>query len=126
MMHKEVTMLDRLQKIDQDTNDLIEEVQKFLFSVGVRTSKERAWAIFKACYKIPFEMLITRNNTIEYQGQGVHLSSRHNKQRLVIKDIGKFEIKGVSMKKDIAKTAVVKFIPSYDIKNLVAAKVEVI
>jgi hypothetical protein len=118
-------MLKRLQKVDQDTNDLIAEIQKFLFSVGVRTSKERAWEIFKACYKIPFEMLIERNDTIEYQGQGVHLSSRHDKQRLVIKDIGKFELKGVSMKKDAKKTAAVKFVPSYDIKNM-AAKVKVI
>ena len=61
-------MLKRLQKVDQDTNDLIAEIQKFLFSVGVRTSKERAWEIFKACYKIPFEMLIEKGG--ESQGRG--------------------------------------------------------
>lgn len=118
-------MLDRLQKKDIDTNALIDEVQKFLFSVGVRTSKERAWEIFKTCFKLPFELLISRNEKIEYQGQGVHLSSRHNVQRLIIKSIGKFELKGVSSKNTVNKKAVVKFVPSKDIKNL-AAKVEVI
>ena len=35
-------MLNRLQKVDKDTNELIDAVKDFLFSVGVRTSRERA------------------------------------------------------------------------------------
>lgn len=116
-------MLNRLQKVDKDTNELIDAVKDFLFSVGVRTSRERAWEIFKEVYKIPFRILIERNDEIKYQGQGTHLSSKHGSQLLVIHDIGRFELKGIA--KGPSKKAVVKYVPSQDIKNL-AAKIRVI
>lgn len=116
-------MLDRLQKVDKDTNELIDAVKDFLFSVGVRTSRERAWEIFKEVYKIPFRMLIERNDEIKYQGQGTHLSSKHGAQLLVVHDIGRFELKGIA--KGPSKKAVVKYVPSQDIKNL-AARIKVI
>lgn len=116
-------MLNRLQKVDKDTNELIDAVKDFLFSVGVRTSRERAWEIFKEVYKIPFRILIERNDEIKYQGQGTHLSSKHGSQLLVVHDIGRFELKGIA--KGSSKKAVVKYVPSQDIKNL-AAKIRVI
>ena len=44
-------------------------------------------------------MLVERNQTIKYQGAGAHISHKHDSQLLVIKNIGRFEIKGVSSKK---------------------------
>lgn len=118
-------ILDRLQKVDKDTLEVIDIVTDTLFRLGVRTSKERAWEIFKQLNKIPFEFLIDRNKEIEYQGQGVHLSSKHAKQRLVIKDIGKYEVKAVSARKSLDRKAVIKFTPSEDIKNYALENIKV-
>lgn len=118
-------MLDKLQKVDKDTNELINAVQKYLFSVGIRTSKERAWDILQTMYKIPFEMLIKRNSVIKYQGQGAHISSKHGAQLMVIKNIGRFEVKGIVNTKTKTKRAKVKYTPSADIQNL-ANSIEVI
>lgn len=118
-------MLDKLQKVDKDTIELIDRFRDYLFSIGIRTSRERAWAIFQTAYKLPFEMIIKRNKKIKYQGQGVHISSKHGKQQMVIKDVGKFIVQGVSSKKSGTKKAAVKFTPSEDIKQL-AAEIEVI
>jgi len=109
-------MLSRLQKADKDTNELIDSVRDYLFSVGVRTSRERAWDIFQNVHRIPYKLLVSRNKEIPYQGQGKHISHKHGDQLLVIKNIGKFELKGVSMKKDQQKKATIKFSPSAEIK----------
>jgi len=119
-------MLSRLQKVDKDTNDLIEMVKDYLFSVGVRTSKERAWDIFQAIHQLPYKFLVERNNEIKYQGQGQHITHKHGNQLLTIKNIGKFELKGVSVKKDKAKKASIKFTPSKEIKRLVEESIKVI
>jgi len=111
-------MLDKLQKADDDTNELIDEVQKYLFSIGIRTSKERAWDIFQTVHQLPYKVLIEKNPTIKYQGVGAHISHKHGSQLLVIKHLGKFEMKGVSSKKDQKKTASIKFSPSNEIKRL--------
>jgi hypothetical protein len=118
-------MLNKLQKADKDTNDLIDQVRDYLFSIGIRTSRERAWDIFQNVHQLPYKMLIERNPTIKYQGVGNHISHKHGDQMLVIKHLGRFEIKGVSSKKDQKKTAAIKFAPSNEIKKLVQ-KVEVI
>lgn len=119
-------ILDKLQKVDEETLDIVGLTQDILFSLGIRTSKERAWEVFKRLNKLPFEYLINRNKKdgIEYQGQGVHLSSKHANQRLVIKEVGQYELKAVSARKSLEKKAVVKFTPSEDIKKL-ALEVEV-
>jgi hypothetical protein len=119
-------MLDRLQKADQETIEFIKLIKQTLFSLGIRTSEERAWEVFKSLNKLPFQVLIDKNKEegIKYQGQGVHLSSKHANQRLVIKDVGQWEIKAVSARKGMARKAVVKFTPSEDIKKL-ALEVEV-
>lgn len=111
-------MLDKLQKVDKDTNDLINEVRKYLFSVGIRTSRERAWDILQTVHQLPYKILIDKNPRIKYQGAGAHISHKHGDQLLAIKHLGKFEIKGVSSKKDKKKTATVKFTPSNEIKKL--------
>jgi hypothetical protein len=118
-------MLNRLQKADKDTNELIDQVQKHLFSIGIRTSRERAWDIFQTIHQLPYRYLIEKNPVIKYQGVGAHISHKHGSQMLVIKHLGKFEIKGVSDKKDKKKKASIKFKPSNDIKKLVET-VEVI
>jgi len=113
-------LLPRLQKSDKDTNELIEEVTKFLFSVGVRTSRERAWAIFEGIHKLPYKLMVKKNPVIKYQGQGNHISSKHGSQLLTIKNVGRFELKGVSSRKDQKKTASITFVPSADIRDLVS------
>ena len=118
-------MLDKLQKADKDTNELIDRVKDYLFSVGIRTSRERAWDILQNVHQIPYKMLIERNPKIEYQGVGAHISHKHGDQLLVVKHLGKFEIKGVGAKRDQKKTAAIKFTPSNDIKKMVE-QVEVI
>ena len=112
-------MLKKLQKADKDTNELIDQVKEYLFSIGIRTSRERAWDIFQKVHQIPYLMLIERNPEIKYQGVGQHISHKHGDQLLVIKDLGKFEIKGVSMRRNDKKRAAVKFTPSAEIKALV-------
>lgn len=112
-------MLTRLQKTDKDTNELIDIVKDYLFSVGVRTSRERAWEIFKAIHKLPYKIMVEKNPVIKYQGQGRHISSKHGDQLLSIKDVGRFELMGVSSKKGQQKRAAIKFTPSNDIKELI-------
>jgi len=111
-------MLTKLQKADKDTNKLIDEYKDFLFSIGIRTSRERAWEIFQQAHKLPYTMLIKANPEISYQGAGRHITHSQGNQLLVIKNIGKFEIKGVSDKKDNEKSAAIKFIPSNDVKAM--------
>lgn len=111
-------MLKKLQKVDADTNELINQYRQFLFDNGIRTSKERAWELFQHAHKLPYLMLIEANPKITYQGVGAHISHKHGKQLLVIKNVGKFEIKGVSNKKSNSKSAAIKFQPSNDIKKL--------
>lgn len=118
-------MLNKLQKIDKDTNDLIESFRDYLFSVGVRTSKERAWDILQQSYKLPFEFLISKNQSIKYQGAGKHISHKHDNQLMVIRNLGKFEVKGVVNKATGTKSATIKFTPSNDIKEL-TKKIEVL
>ena len=117
-------MLSKLQKIDKDTNDLIEQYRQYLMSVGIRTSKERAWDILQQAYKLPFEFLVSKNQSIKYQGAGAHISHKHNNQLMVIKNLGKFEVKGIVNKATGTKRATVKFTPSNDIKEL-TNKIEV-
>lgn len=112
-------ILNRLQKTDDDTNKLIDMVKDYLFSVGIRTSRERAWDIFQNVFKIPYKLVVDRNPEIDYQGQGRHISSKHGAQLLVVKDIGRFELKGVSSHKNQKKTASITFVPSADIRALV-------
>ena len=111
-------MLKRLQKKDEKTNELIERVRKYLFSVGVRTSKERAWDIFQNVFTIPFEYMAEKNPKIKYQGSGVQISKKHGDQLLVVKGIGRFEVQGVSVKKDRSKKAAIKFKPAQEIRSL--------
>lgn len=117
-------MLSKLQKVDKDTNELIEEFRKYLFSIGIRTSSERAWDILQKAYKVPFEFLIEKNDTIKYQGAGAHISHKHGDQLLVVKNLGKFEVKGIVNKTTGTKRATVKFSPSADIREL-AEKIKV-
>jgi hypothetical protein len=117
-------MLNKLQKADKDTNDLIDMVKNYLFSVGIRTSRERAWDVFQAIHKLPYKLIANRNPSIVYQGQGQHILAKHGNQLLVIKEVGRFELKGVSSKKGQPKHAAVKFIPSADIQKLIG-KIEV-
>ena len=119
-------MLKKLQKTDKDTKELIKEVQKYLFSVGIRTSKERAWDIFQNVFKIPYMMMLERNDKIPYQGAGRHITHNHGEQLLTVKNIGKFELKGVSDKKSKSKRASIRFVPSYEIKRLIEESVEVL
>ena len=119
--------LSKLQKSDKDTNELIDKVREYLFSIGIRTSRERAWDIFQAIHKMPYEILITKNKVIKYQGQGQHISHKNQpSQVLTIKDIGKFEIKAVSSTKSKPKRASIKFVASKDIQKMLDEKVEVI
>jgi hypothetical protein len=118
-------MLDKLQKADKDTNELIDKVKAYLFSIGIRTTRERAWDIFQTIHQMPYKELIEKNPIIKYQGAGAHIGHKHGSQILVIKNLGRFEIKGVSSKKDKKKTATIKFMPSYEVRDLVK-KVEVI
>ena len=48
-------MLDRLQKADQETIEFIKLIKQTLFSLGIRTSEERAWEVFKSLNKLPFQ-----------------------------------------------------------------------
>lgn len=113
--------LDKLQKSDTDTLELIEAFTDYLFSIGVRTDKERAWAIFQTAFKLPYDLLAKRNNEITYQGQGVHLThKKFGNQILTIKDLGRFEIK--ANKNGRVK---VNFTPSKDVFNYLEEKVKV-
>jgi len=118
-------MTKKLQKADKDTNALIDTMQAFLLEYfrkkgirGLNITREFAWEVFHTAHKLPYVLLINRNPQITYQGVGQHISSKHGSQQLVIKDIGKFEIQGVSMKRDDSKHASIKFRPSKDIHRL--------
>lgn len=119
-------MLTRLQKVDKDTNELIEMVKDYLFSVGIRTSKERAWDIFQKVHQLPYKFMIERNKEIRYQGQGMHITHKHGNQLLTIKNIGRFELKGVSVRKNSAKKATIKFSPSKEIRRLIEDNIKVV
>jgi len=117
-------MLDILQKSDKDTNELIDKVKDYLFSVGIRTTRERAWDILQNVHQLPYKMLIEKNPEIKYQGQGQHIiQSKHGSQVLVIRHLGRFELKGVGRKE--SKKAAVKFVPSKALKNKIEESVKV-
>lgn len=114
-------MLKSLQKSDKDTNELIDRVKEYLFSIGIRTTRERAWEILQKVNHLPYEMLLEKNPEITYQGPGRHVrQSTHEGQVFVIKDLGRYELKGLAKGK-----AVIKFIPSHTLKNKVAESVKV-
>lgn len=117
--------LGKLQKSDVDTNALIDKVQKFLFSIGIRTSRERAWFVFQQVFRLPYELLMERNEEIAYQGVGKHLTQKeHNDQILTIQNVGRFEIKAVSNKQ--GSKAVMKFKPSKEFDRYVAESIKVV
>lgn len=118
-------MLPRLQKVDKDTNELIDRVKNYLFSIGIRTSRERAWEVFRAIHHMPYELLIEKNPKIKYQGAGQHISHKHGNMLLSIKNVGKFKLQGVSTKQGKKKKAAIKFEPSNEMKNLIE-KIEVV
>lgn len=109
----------KLQKVDDDTNALIDEFRAFLFSIGYRATREKAWAILQKAHKLPYEVLIDKNKGgIEYQGQGRHISSRHGNQLMVIKELGRFEVKAIVDKSSdemFGYNATIKFKPSQDL-----------
>lgn len=117
--------LNKLQKSSEDTKQLIDKVQEFLFSIGIRTSKERAWYIFQQVFKMPYEVLLEKNQKIEYQGAGRNLTHKeHGNQILTINDVGRFELKGISNKQGVK--AVVKFTPSKEVLDYVENNVKVV
>lgn len=125
--------MSKLQKADADTNALIDAMQAFLLDyfrskgiMGLPITREFAWDVFSTVHKLPYALLINRNPVIEYQGPGTHISSKHGSQQLVIKNIGKFELKGVSARKDLKKKPSIKFKPSKDIIQMLEENVEVI
>lgn len=111
-----------LQKIDERTNEIIDLFRDFLFSVGVRTTRERAWVILKKAHRLPFEYLIYLNEDegIEYQGQGVHISAKHGNQLMVIKELGRFEIQSTKQRQ-----ATIKYKPPKDLVAEVKERVKV-
>lgn len=118
-------MATKLQKADSDTNALIDAVQVFLLEYfrkkgikGLNITREFAWEVFQTVHKLPYVLLINRNPEIKYQGVGQHISKKHGSQQLVIKEVGKFELQGVSMKRGQEKRAAIKFRPSKDITKL--------
>ena len=117
----------KLQKIDNDTNAIIDAFQTYLVrDHNLKTvTRDKALQIFQMIHKLPYHVLISRNPEITYQGQGRHLNNKFEKQQLVIKDLGKFELQGVSSKKHLEKTARIKFTPSKDINKLLE-KVKVV
>lgn len=120
-------MLERLQKTDSDTLELISKVKDFLFSINIRIDDERAWEIFRGVFTLPFEMLLARNPEIKYQGPGRHLRlNKHSNQRLVIRGLGKFELKAVSSKRDERKKASIKFTPGEGLRKTIEDRIVVI
>lgn len=109
----------KLQKVDEDTNALIDEFRAFLFSIGYRATREKAWIILQKAHKLPYEVLMDKNKEgIEYQGQGRHISSRHGNQLMVIKELGRFEVKATVDKSSdemFGYNATIKFKPSQDL-----------
>lgn len=115
-------MLKRLKKSDIDTNELIDRVRDYLFSIGIRTSRERAWDILQKVHHLPYEMLIEKNPEIKYQGPGRHIRiSTHENQVFHIRELGRYELKGFSTGK-----AAIKFTPAEAVKKKVSEEVKVI
>lgn len=103
-------MRQPLQKIDDDTNKLIDLFKDFLHSNGIRTTRERAWIILQKAHRLPFEYLIEKNTDgIEYQGAGQHISSKHGNQLMVVKELGRFEVKAVSDRKSRSRKATIRY-----------------
>lgn len=117
-----------VQKIDERTNEIIELFTQFLFSVGVRTSKQRAWEILKKAHRLPFEYLIALNEDdgIEYQGQGKHLSAKHGNQLMVIRELGRFELKAVSDRRSREKRPTIKYIVPKDLLAETRERIKVV
>lgn len=114
-----------LQKIDEATNNLINEYQAFLFSMGIRISRERVWQVLEKAYKLPYEVLIDLNKDgIIDQGQGRHISSKHGNQLMVIKGLGRFEVKAIGPQDN--RGASIKFKPSQDMDREVREQIPVI
>lgn len=116
-----------LQKVDERTNEVIDLFTKFLFSVGIRTTKERAWVILKKAQRLPFEYLIALNEEegIEYQGAGKHISAKHGNQLMTIRELGRYELKAVSSKKDDKKTATIRYVLPTDLQQEIMDKIKV-
>ena len=119
-------MLAKLQTKDTRSNELIDKVTAYLFSVGIRTTRERAWDIIQNVHRIPYEMLVELNPVIKYQGQGTHISRKHGNQLLSIRNLGNFELKGVSNKKGMAKKASIRFRPSKTLRRYIEENIEVV
>ena len=103
-------MRQPLQKIDDDTNKLIDLFKDFLHSNGIRTTRERAWIILQKAHRLPFEYLIEKNTDgIAYQGAGQHISSKHGNQLMVVKELGRFEVKAVSDRKSRNRKATIRY-----------------
>lgn len=117
----------KTQRKDTRTRYFIKKFRAFLLSKHLRVDEDRAWEILYASYSIPFEYLVEKNPKIEYQGKGVHLSSKHKNQILHIYGLGTFEVKAVSPRRSKkGKRAVIKFSPSKRFQDYVEANVEVI
>ena len=110
-------MKKRIFKIDTDTVELIEEVRRYLFSIGIRTSRERAWDIFKSVFQIPFNMLIEKNPKLEYSRR----PARNSSQVLSVRDLGRFVLKA-----NVSGSVGAKFHPSTKLTKRLNAEVEVI
>jgi len=120
-------MLDKLQKIDEDTLELIKRANQLFFRVGIRTDEERTWEIIKELFKLPFKMIIEKNPEIEYQGKGVHLTNKqHPTQVMTIRELGRFELKAVSTRQNNIKRPAIRFKPTKEIQLLAEQKVKVI
>lgn len=120
-------MLDKLQKIDEDTLELIKRANQLFFRLGIRTDEERTWEVIKELFKLPFEMIIEKNPEIEYQGQGVHLTNKqHPTQVMTIRELGRFELKAVSTRQNNLKRPAIRFKPTKEIQLLAEQKVKVI
>lgn len=126
-LHKPTRRL-KLQKIDEDTNALIDNFRAYLFSIGIRTTREKTWLILQKAHRLPYEHLIEKNKEgIEYQGQGQHISAKHGNQLMVIKELGRYEVKAVSnRKKDLEYNATIRFRPSQDLTQEIREKIPVL
>lgn len=118
----------KLQKIDDDTNALIDNFRAYLFSIGYRATREKAWLILQKAHKLPYEHLIEKNKGgIYYQGQGKHISSKHGDQLMVVRELGRFEVKAVSdRKEETSYSSVIKFKPSQDLVEEIKNSVPVL
>lgn len=116
-----------LQKIDEKTNELIDIYRNYLMSINIRVDRERAWEMLQKAHRLPYEYLIYLNEEdgIEYQGQGAHITHKHGDQLLVVKELGRFELKAVSSRKDQTKQATIRYKIPNDLLNEVRERVKV-